>query len=108
AGIRGQFVYSNLLDIVSSSGNAGLKGLILNGSTSGPLPNVSLSLYEGDNTAFDAVYETESDEEGNYDFGGIASGTYTLKMECEGFVTKEVEVEIEVGVTSSKSFTLLQ
>ncbi len=92
---------------MSGAGKAGLTGNILNGSTSLPLAGVTLSLYEGTVTVGEAAYIATSEENGGYDFGGIASGKYSLKMECAGFVTKIEAVEISVGVTSSKSFTLI-
>ncbi len=108
--LRSQFIFDRVLGLVSSPGPAGLKGVIMGVTTAQPqgLPqqDVTLSLYSTPNIAVDADYISTTEADGSYDFGNIASGDYTLKIELAGFAVRLEPVTILKGTTSSKDYTL--
>ncbi len=103
--IKQLFTYTKIARLVSSSGPAGLKGVIKNEHTGAMLGGVVLSLHDEEDTQV-PHYTCITNESGAYDFGNIASGTYTLKMEHASFTTREEVVDIFAGVSSRKNFVL--
>ena len=52
--------------------------------------------------------DIHTDTDGFYDFGNIASGTYTLTISKTGYETLSKEVVIVKGVTSTKNYFLIK
>ncbi len=96
--IRERFVFSKVLETVSSSGSATLKGKVTD-SDFQPISGVNVILETLD-------VEIVTDENGDYDSGNIPSGTYKLKFEKEGFAPFELEIVISKGVTKTQNAML--
>ncbi len=94
-----EVTFAYLKGIISSPGPAGLKGTVTGEATGNKLTGVLLRLLETD-------YEATTDGVGEYDFGNIASGTYTLEISKDGYQTLTVTVQIFTGVTSTKNYVL--
>ena len=91
--------FAYLKGIISAPGPAGLKGTITADATGSKPAGVLLRLLETE-------YEATTNGAGEYDFGNIASGKYTLEISKTGYQTLTVEVTIFTGVTSTKNFTI--
>ncbi|MBL0310722.1 MAG: carboxypeptidase regulatory-like domain-containing protein [Bacteroidetes bacterium] len=98
AGTKHQATFKFLKDQVSSAGSAGLKGKVTDAS-SAAITGVSLMLAELSLTVL-------TNASGDYDFGNIASGTYTLVITKAGYQSVTESVVILVGTTSTKNYQL--
>lgn len=89
---RKLFTFEHLMSLVSNK----LANLIGQVTTSVPLDDLSgfeITIVETGDTAI-------TDEQGNYDFGAVAAGTYKVQISKDGFVTKIIpNVEILTGTT---------
>jgi hypothetical protein len=73
-------------------------------SSGSVLPGVRVTLT---NAATNAVRLTQSNEAGNYVFPAVPPGTYSLKVELEGFSTaQQTNINVQVGSAYRFPFTL--
>lgn len=97
--IQKKFIWEELIALVTSPGPAGLKGTVKNTADNQPLADAELTLVELEKT-------TNSDTNGEFDFGNIASGTYTLKVKKNGFAEQQFTIQILKGTTPKKEIGL--
>src|SRR5690349_854015 len=84
-----------------------LRGMVVDGSNSQPLPfaSVSLSLQHGESTNIIGVVQTGMN--GEFLFDKLSFGTYALKVSFVGFLDAEQMIELkENGVIDLKSVKL--
>src|SRR3990170_2362644 len=80
-----------------------ISGTVVDSSGS-VLPGVRVTLT---NVATNAIRLTQSNESGVYVFPAVPPGTYTLKVELEGFATSEqTNINVQVGSANRFPFTL--
>ncbi len=80
-----------------------ISGLVSDSSGS-VLPGVRVTLT---NAATNAIRLTQSNEAGVYVFPAVPPGTYSLKVELEGFSTAEqTNINVQVGSANRFPFTL--
>jgi hypothetical protein len=94
------FIFDRVLDTVSHS-VAGLKGLITDSVTNGPLADVVIATLN----AF-TPYNTTTDADGYYAINGIAAGNFTFTLEKQGYTTLTQPITITTGVKSTRNFSL--
>ena len=70
------------------------------GSAGQPLGGARLSLVSGERN-----YRAESDSSGNFSFGAVAEGTYSLSAELEGYRFAGAIVAVQGGAVSSLALT---
>src|SRR6185503_13456497 len=77
---------------------------IVTDSSGSVLPGVRITLT---NVATNGIRLAQTNESGLYVFPAVPSGTYTLKVELEGFSTAErSNVQVQVGSSNRFPFTL--
>ena len=82
---------------------AQISGTVVDSSGS-VLPGVRVTLT---NEATNAVRLTQSNESGVYVFPAVPPGTYSLKVELEGFSTaQQTNINVQVGSANRFPFTL--
>jgi len=95
-----EFIFADVLNLITSPGAAGLKGVIRNSAGNAPLEGVTVTIVELAKTAV-------SDVDGSYDFSRIASGDFTVKFEKAGFTTVTLNAfRIPVGTTVTKDVVM--
>lgn len=98
--IKKQFVFDQVLILISGTGTAGVKGTVTISGTSTPIANAKLELVENGK-------KTTSDLDGKYQILQVAADTYTLKVGAEGYQVKEIEnVIIKVGTVITLNISL--
>lgn len=99
--IRRQFIFTEVLYLISGAGISGLRGVITQEGTTQPIPNVTITVVEnGKNNT--------TNQEGKYRLAPLAAGTYTLIIEATAYQPKTVTgLEVTTGTVSTHNFTLL-
>lgn len=77
-GIRRQFTFATILELVSSAGPAGVKGTITDINTQLPVENVLVKLLLTDHTVY-------TDTQGKYEIKPIPSGTYNISVQADNY-----------------------
>ena len=95
---RDSISFNYLKSIITSPGPAGLKGTVTS-TTNTPLSGALLRLVE-------LALDVTTNSEGQYDFGNIRSGSYTLQISLSGFLDFSDTVVVLTGVTSTKNYQL--
>ncbi len=98
---KDEITFAHLKTVISTPGPAGLKGIIKEETTNIKLTGATCTLIELEK-------DVTTDTDGFYDFGNIASGTYTLTISKTGYETLSKEVVIVKGVTSTKNYFLVK
>lgn len=98
---KDEITFAHLKSIISTPGPAGLKGIIKEETTNLKIAGATCTLVELEK-------DVTTDADGFYDFGNIASGTYTLTISKTGYETLSKEVVIVKGVTSTKNYFLVK
>ena len=94
------FIYNHLLEMVTRR-VANCKGRVSTGIANAPVEGCRIFIPELDHFA-------DSDNEGRYDFGRLAAGTYTLKVSKDGFEEQtHTDVEVSTGTTITRDFSLV-
>jgi hypothetical protein len=94
-GKRREFTFDTVLGLISSPGQAGIRGLIRSLQDGTGIPNVEVTILGSSET-------THSDEEGNYELKPLASGNYTLRFSAPGYRDLVVhDFHVEVGTVST-------
>jgi len=70
--------------------------------TGGPVAGARVTLFT---TTLSYFQETRSDAGGNYQFGGVPSGTYRLGVAARGYQYQEVSITLS-GTSQTRSFAL--
>lgn len=102
APLRKEFVFDEVIKLISSPGTAGLKGLIINADAPAktPLANVTVTILELAKTV-------QSRADGTYQFSAIKAGDFTVKFEKAGFVTLQFDnFTIPTGTTVTKDVAM--
>jgi len=94
-----ELTFAYLKNIISSPGPAGLKGEVTDSVTKAPIADAVCELL-------DTEYGATTNSAGEYNFGNIASGNYTIRISRTGYQTFTGTVKIFTGVTSTKDYTL--
>ncbi len=105
--LRQQFTFEFILQSVTGVGGAGLIGSLRDARTNAVIATATLALYDGTELSIAPQYSTISDANGKYDFGALAGGTYTLKIESVSYVSIQEELEIASGVRSTQNFMMI-
>ncbi|HHE38006.1 MAG TPA: zinc carboxypeptidase [Candidatus Cloacimonetes bacterium] len=71
--------------------NYTVSGTIVDGDSQIPLENVSIELSHA---IFDIMYETQTDDQGFYQFENIYEGTYSIKIVLTGYTQIFEEIEV--------------
>jgi hypothetical protein len=100
--------YTNARIIVNSSNaGSGVKGTVKDGLTGAPLRDVSVTINARDIRSFRTLTKT-TNIDGNYEIRRIRSGSYTLTISKEGYVTQEMAVTITEGRITDADIALLR
>lgn len=92
--IADKFHFDSLLDFVSGTSAAGLKGTITNQTNDEPIAGATISLV-GTN------YTTTTAADGTYDLSPVASGTYTVQCSAPGFQPQTITAkQVKIGTIS--------
>jgi len=98
--IQRQFIFTEVLNLVSGIGTAGIKGYITNSKTKSPIIGATIKLGQTNKSGI-------SDESGRYEITQVASGKYPIVISAEGYQTTTIaEQEIKVGTVSTLSVEL--
>ena len=101
---RKQFVWDDIMEIVTPTGKAGLRFDVKEQGTNLPLAGVTAKLQkEGD-----VEITTTTDADGKGKFENMQAGFYGGKLVLNDFVSLEFELEITVGVTSFKHWVMVR
>ncbi len=99
--VKAQFVFKDILRLVSGAKAAGIKGLITSASDGVGVPDAQIQLISG-------IKIAKSDASGRYELKPIASGTYSIEVSAAGYVTQLIEdVVIRVGQVSTLDIILV-
>jgi len=95
-----QFIFDDVLKLISSPGAAGLKGIIINRADNAPLAGVTITIVELNKTV-------QSVADGSYEFSRIQSGDFTIRFEKAGFTTVQLNAfRIATGTTVTKDVVM--
>lgn len=100
--IKQQFIFEKVLQLVSGSGTAGIKGLILSSEApNNPVTDATISIFE-------TGEQTTTNQEGRYQISQMAAGTYNLTITAPGFQPQSIaEHPVQIGVMSILNITLI-
>ena len=99
-GKRREFTFDTVLGLISSAGQAGIRGLATSSLDSQPVSIFEVMILETSATA-------AGEQDGRYLLKPVASGTYTVRVTAPGYRTKVVHnVVISVGVISTLDIEL--
>lgn len=94
-----QFVFETVIGIVSGVDAAGFRGTVKT-QEGVPVEGAIIMAVGHDGQAV-------SDEDGRYLYKPLPAGTYKTTFTAEGFVTKEVLMEVKTGTVSTANITLI-
>ena len=98
--IKKQFVFEQVLNLVSGTGTAGIKGYITTLGTNAPIQGAKVGIEQANKVA-------TTDQDGKYQILQVAANTYTIKIEAEGHTGEIIEnVIIKTGTVSMLSASL--
>ena len=98
--IKKQFVFEQVLNLVSGTGTAGIKGYITIFGTNTPIQGAKIGIDKINKT-------TLSDQDGKYQILQVAADTYTIKIAAEEYTQELFEnVVIKTGTVSMLSAAL--
>ena len=99
-----QFVWSAIMEIVTPAGKAGLKFDAKDSDTSEPLKSVVVKIKMDGNPALSVT----TDENGKGAFDNLPAGDYAGTVELTGYVTQNITLTINTGVTSFKHWLMVK
>ncbi len=95
-----QFIYNEVLSLVSGVGQAGLRGLVSTVSNNTPIANAIIGIPS-------IGKETLSADDGRYTLVPVNSGTYTIEVTAEGYEPLTIENKtVSVGTVSALNIQL--
>ncbi len=99
--IKKQFVFDQVLNLVSGTGTAGIKGYITADNTNAPLQGALIVIEQNGKSA-------TTDQDGKYQILQVAANTYNIKIGSEGYTSKLIEnFVVKTGTVSTLSATLV-
>jgi hypothetical protein len=99
--IKKQFVFDQVLNLVSGTGTAGIKGYVSADKTNAPIQGAMVAIEQNGKSA-------TTDQDGKYQILQVAANTYNIKIGAEGYTSKLIEnVVIKTGTVSTLSATLV-
>lgn len=100
--LKKQFVFDQVLNLVSGTGTAGVKGYITADDTNAPIVGARIEIEQNGKSA-------TTDQDGKYQILQVGANTYNIKIGAEGFTSKLVEnIVIKPGTVSTLSATLVR
>jgi hypothetical protein len=98
--VKKQFVFEQVLGMISGPGAAGIRGIVTDAVTNLPVTNAVVAIDSENKTAV-------TDLEGKYIISPIASGTYKVVITAKGYQPQEIAAqEIKVGTVSTVNIAL--
>ncbi len=82
--IKKQFVFNQVLNLVSETGTAGIKGYITADKTNAPIPGAAVAIEQNGKSA-------TTDQDVKYQILKVAANTYNIKIGAEGYTSKLIE-----------------
>lgn len=99
--IKKQFVFDQVLNLVSGTGTAGIKGYITSDDTNLPIEGARVEIEQNGKGS-------KTDQDGKYQILQVAANTYNVKIGAEGYTSKLIEnVVVKTGTVSTLSATLV-
>ena len=99
--IKKQFVFDQVLNLVSGTGTAGIKGYITADKTNTPIQGAIVAIEQNGKSA-------KTDQDGKYQILQVAANSYNIKIGAEGYTSKLIEnVVVKTGTVSTLSATLV-
>jgi hypothetical protein len=99
--IKKQFVFDQVLNLVSGTGTAGIKGYVTADKTNTPIQGAIVAIEQNGKSA-------TTDQDGKYQILQVGANTYNIKIGAEGYTSKLIEnVVIKTGTISTLSATLV-
>lgn len=99
--VKSQFIFDNVLKLVTNK-LASLKGHITTNVMNDNLLGFSLSILQNGE-------EVKTDDEGKYDFGSLAAGTYTVEVSKTGYVSQTINnVVVETGTAKTLNIVMIK
>jgi hypothetical protein len=98
--IKKQFIFDQVLNLVSGTGTAGFRGIATDANTSLPLADVIFTIKGSDKT-------TTSDEEGKYSITQLAADDYEVAATKAGYQDKKFIQKVKVGTISTHDIQLV-
>ncbi|GAA4281141.1 DUF4382 domain-containing protein [Gaetbulibacter aestuarii] len=103
AGTTGMYNLKPVIKVNAEVNSGSISGLILDDAQNA-LDNVTVNLYDSNN---EKVTDTMTGAQGNFLFQGISEGSYTIKVNENGYDEFTIEVEVSVGeVTDAGTLSL--
>ena len=98
--IKKQFIFEQVLLLMSGGGVAGVKGNVTIENTLVKLAGVTVVIVELERSK-------TTDQDGRFEMLQVAGNTYTIKFDLEGYETKVIEnYEIKTGIVSTLNVAL--
>ena len=95
-----QFIFDQVLTIISGSGVAGLKGNVTIFETNTPIPNATITIVQNSKTTITNLH-------GHYQILQLAAQTYTIQITAPGYQDIIIEnVLVKTGTISTLNVTL--
>ncbi len=98
--VKDQFVFDQVLGVVSGTDAAGFKGVIKDSVTGLPVAGAVLTVKGSAKTA-------TSDADGRYKITGLAAGEYQVTVGAEGYVGQEINQVVKVGTESNLDISMV-
>jgi hypothetical protein len=92
--VKRQFIFTELLFLVSGAGTAGVRGTIANSNNGELIVNASVIANPGGKTAI-------TNEDGRYLISPLAAGEFTIEIIADGYETQTIENHIVIKGTIS-------
>ena len=99
-----QFIWTEIMDIVTPPGKAGLRFDVKDSDTSEPIKSVLVKIKMEGNPPV----STTTGDDGKGAFDNLPAGDYTGTVELTGYVTQNITLTISTGVTSFKHWLLVK
>ncbi len=99
-----QFVWDAIMEIVTPAGKAGLRFDVKDSETSEPIKSVVAKIKKEGNPPISVT----TDDNGKGVFDNLPAGDYAGTVELLGYVTLNVSVTINTGVTSFKHWLMVK
>ncbi len=99
--IKKQFFFDQVLNLVSGTGTAGIKGYITADNTNAPIQGTIVEIEQNGKSA-------ATDQDGKYQILQVTANTYNIKIGAVGYTSKLIEnVVIKTGTISTLSAILV-
>jgi len=93
------FTFDHLINLISGTGTAGIKGYITSALNSAPITNCSIKLIQTDKF-------TMTDKDGYYQFLQLESTEYEIQVSAPEYQTQTIKQQVKPGTISTLSVVL--